>query len=87
MNLKYKDKDGKDVTDTLPEEKKESIKEKITAGISKLAAGILLFFFEAWIVKELWNYLLAEDTGITLGYWKTFGLFLLIRIITRKFKN
>lgn len=67
----------------------ESIKEKVTQGVTKsvkviffIILGIGLAFFVGYILMLLWNWLMPELFGLpALGYWQAIGLLLLAKII------
>lgn len=59
---------------------KETLASAILMWIAAVTIGLLI----SWPVQWLWNYVLVGTiTGVNeISFWQTYGLFILIRLIT-----
>ncbi len=70
----------------LKDKKEEEEKGVILAGllfvlIFALVFDIGLWFLEAVVVKDLWNWFVLPVTGFKFGYWQMFGALLIPTVL------
>lgn len=60
------------------------MKENLASAILMWIAAVTIGLLVSWPVQWLWNYVLVGTiTGVNeISFWQTYGLFILIRLIT-----